>query len=177
MLQNFLLRIEKTITQPEELSTAAKMAALLLAFLAPLQGVVGVMMFFLMADTLSAIYLRYRKVKNRKVRSPEDSNMQHKIKCASLFWKIVDPSKLEKTVEKIFAYPTIALVCFVFDVAVLKIDPSAGGFIGRLSFTNMAFAFICVTDFKSFLRNMGKATGNSLYETLENHFITKFKKK
>jgi hypothetical protein len=126
-------------------------------------------------DTTSAIYLNYKIERNRrkKCQATNPNNFQK----ARLVWGIIDPDKLGKTIEKLFAYPAIALGCFVFDRLVLKIEPADAATIGNFSLTNLAFVLICLMDFKSFLRNMGKATGNEVYRMIEKILDRRFKNK
>lgn len=162
----FFHRVSVVVDNITDMPFMAKSIALVLAFMAPIRDVVGVMMFFLVMDTLSAIYLRYRKVKDRKC-DDDDPTALRRIKCVGLFWRVVDRDKFTRTVEKFFAYPAIALTCFIFDVMVLGIRPNDDGLILRFSLTNFSFVLICMMDFRSFLRNMGKATGNDIYGYIE----------
>ena len=176
MFRALIPRLEHVLSSmTEDVSIPAKVLAIFLAFITPLHTLVAVMMMFLLFDTASAIFLSYKreKYKRRRCVRINDSNYQ-KIK---LFWGIIDPDKIGKTVEKLFAYPAIAIGCFVFDRLVLQIEPSNAATIGRLSLTNLAFVLICLMDFKSFLRNMGKATGNEVYRIVEKIIDRKFQNK
>ena len=156
-----------------DLSGFTKMLAVLSAFLVPLHGIVGIMMFFLVADTLSAIYLRYRLVKARW--DCDDKTTKDRMSCLALFWKVIDRDKFDKTIEKLFAYPAVALVCFVFDVMVLDIRPGEDGELLKFSLTSLMFMLICFIDMRSFLRNMGKATRSPVYGFIEKALDRKIK--
>jgi hypothetical protein len=174
MFRSLLPRTEHVLMAiTEDVSIPAKIAAVVIAFITPLHAIVGIMMMFLLFDTGSAIYLNYKVEKDRrkKCQNISENNFQK----ARLAWGIIDPDKLGKTIEKLFAYPAIALGCFVFDRLVLKIEPADAATIGNFSLTNLAFVLICLMDFKSFLRNMGKATGNEVYRIIEKILDRKFK--
>ena len=174
MFRELIPRTENVLSKiTDDISLPAKIFSVLLAFITPLHTLVGVMMLFLLFDTASAIYLNYITVKDRRKRCTnlEKNNFQK----ARLFWGIIDPEKLSKTIEKLFAYPAIAIGCFVFDRLVLQIEPADAATIGKFSLTNLAFILICLMDFKSFLRNMGKATGNEVYKIIEKVLDRKFK--
>ena len=176
MFRALIPRLEHVLSSmTEDVSVPAKILAIFLAFITPLHTLVGVMVMFLLFDTASAIFLNYKIVKDRRRRCTQinDSSYQ-KIK---LFWGVIDPDKIGKTVEKLFAYPAIAIGCFVFDRLVLQIEPADAATIGKFSLTNLAFILICLMDFKSFLRNMGKATGNEVYRIIEKILDRKFQNK
>ena len=157
----------------DDVSIPAKVFAVVIAFITPLHAIVGIMMLFLVFDTGSAIYLNYKveKIKRKQCQQIKYSGL----KKARIYWGTIDPEKLGKTIEKLFAYPAIALGCFVFDRLVLKIEPADAATIGNFSLTNLAFVLICLMDFKSFLRNMGKATGNEVYKIVEKILDRKLK--
>ncbi len=167
MLRSLITRTEGVLIKvSEDLSWAAKIAAVLFAFFAPLGHIVGIMAVFLLLDTASAIYLSFKIRRKRCVKKGQSTTV-YRFRCMRLLWSVIDPDKLSRTTEKLFAYPAIAIGCFVFDSMVLGVEP-ADGSVGRFSLTNLSFILICFTDFKSFLRNMGKATGNELYKMVEN---------
>jgi hypothetical protein len=170
MLLSLLTRAQKLLSVvSQEMSWVAKALASLLAFIAPLHPLVGVMMFFLMADTLSAIYLRFTIELKRQRNCPRSyqGRLLYSFRCFRLFWKVFDGSRFEATIGKVFSYPMIALACFVFDSTVLRIQPGEDGLLMYFSFTNLCFALICFYDFQSFLRNMGRATGNKIFRKIE----------
>ena len=176
MFRALIPRLEHVLFSiTEDVSMPAKLFAVLLAFITPLHALVGVMMMFLLFDTASAIYLTYKIEKDRRKKCTLIN--QSTYQKAKLFWGIIDPDKIGKTVEKLFAYPAIAIGCFVFDRLVLQIEPADAATIGKFSLTNLAFILICLMDFKSFLRNMGKATGNEVYRIIEKVLDRKFQNK
>lgn len=174
MFRELIPRTENVLSKiTDDISLPAKVFSLLIAFIAPLHTLVGVMMMFLLFDTVSAIYLNYIIEKNRRKKCTHIN--KNNFQKARLFWGVIDPEKLSKTIEKLFAYPAIAIGCFVFDRLVLQIEPANAATIGKFSLTNLAFILICLMDFKSFLRNMGKATGNEVYKIIEKILDRKFK--
>ena len=151
------------------------MFAILVAFVTPLHAVVGIMMFFLFADTFSAVYLHYKNIKKRVPCDEKENIVVQKARCMALFWRVIDRDKFNRTVEKFFVYPAIAITCYVFDVLVLRITPSEEGLVGMLTLTNLAMTLIAFMDFRSFMRNMGRATGITIFVVLENALSKKIK--
>ena len=171
MLRSLFLKIEHVyISATGELSWMAKVFAAIAAFFAPIHTLVALMMLFLAFDTASAIYLRY-KIEREKRRKCST------IQVPKMIWGLIDPEKLQKTIEKLFAYPVIIIACFIVDRMVLGTDVAGSATIGKFSLTNFAFIVIVLIDFKSFLRNMGKATGNEVYRVVEKMLARKIKDK
>lgn len=174
MLQNILPRTKETfhgiLSVVEDGTFIAKLFALFLAFLTPLHTVFGVMLFFLMMDTITAVYLRFRINLKRQnnCKSPNINEATRKIRCWRLLWRSFEKEKFGKTIEKMVSYPIIVLCCFVFDILVLQLHPGDDGLILRFSLTSFAFVLICFYDLQSILRNMGKATDNKIYQLIEN---------
>jgi hypothetical protein len=177
MLRSIIPRAEKVLAIIiDDLSWIAKSLAILAAFIAPLHTVVGIMMIFLLFDTGSAIYLRFKVEKKRRMRCQKAvPTPVYRFRCMRLFWTIIDPEKLGHTIEKLCTYPIIAFGCFIFDRLVLGLEPADASSIGRFSITNLVFILICFMDFKSFLRNMGRATGNPVFKAVEGLLDNKVK--
>lgn len=153
-----------------ELSVYAKLLAVVLAFIAPLYTIFACMVVFLLLDTGSAIYLNYKlTVKKHKEKLDQMGNVRRKASCIQIMWRVIDREKFGKTIEKLFAYPIVITAAYVFDTYVLglSVGETNGSVPGLWSFTNLTFVMIVFLDFKSFLRNMGKATGNELYYIVE----------
>jgi len=179
MLQNILPRTKETfhgiLSVIDESTAIAKLSALFLAFLTPLYTVFGVMLFFLIMDTISAVYLRFR-INLKRQNNCKSSNINEatrKIRCWRLLWRSFEKEKFGKTIEKMVSYPIIVLCCFVFDILVLQLHPGEDGLILKFSLTSFSFVLICFYDLQSILRNMGKATENSIYHIIENMLTKK----
>ena len=158
----------------ENISLWGKIVAITVAFFAPLPSLIGLMIFFMLADTISAIMVAYQCKKLHARTMPANGTIR-RIRKFRLLMQAIDPAKLEKTTEKLFAYPLIGIVCFVFDRLLLDVAPEAIGNVLKLSVTNIAFALICATDLISFLRNMSKATGIEIARAVERFLTSKFK--
>lgn len=143
-----------------------KFFAVVVSFFYPLKFLVIVLFVFLILDTYSAVFLNYKHKLNRQKCKRADSGKEERLRRFNLFWKSIKTDKLWDTVEKFFSYPILIFGCYVFDVYVVGTDPSEiqGGF--SYSFTGFAFVMIAFTDFQSFIRNMSKATGLSLYRAI-----------
>ena len=156
----------------------AKLLAIGLAFIAPLNTLFACMIVFLLLDTASAIYNDYKTVLRMRSKQLDDLNgTVRRMTCIQIMWRMVDPPKLLRTAEKLFAYPIVIMACYVFDSFVLGLDVGENGVIWKWSVTNVSFMLIAFTDFKSFLRNMGRATGNQVYTDIEYWLMKIWRKK
>ncbi len=176
MLRSMFYRLYNVITHiAEDLSLVGKSAAVALAFIAPIHTMLIVMVVFVLLDMLSAVYLSYKQIRNRTQNKLNGmSKTQKRLKCSQIFIYVFKPERFWETIEKLFAYPVVLTACYVFDCYVLGINPTEEGLIFRFSVTNLAFVLIVLMDFKSFLRNMGKATDNEGYRIIEGIISKKF---
>ena len=156
----------------------AKMLAVALAFIAPLYTMFFCMILFILLDTISAIYNDYKTVLRMRSKQLDDlSEVTRRMTCVQIMWRMIDPPKLLRTSEKLFAYPIVITACYIFDTLVLGLEVGEAGVVGKWSLTNVSFILIVFADFKSFLRNMGRATGNKVYADIEYWLIRLWQKK
>ncbi len=168
MLKGLLYKPFHVLTVMGEVGWPAKLLAVGLAFVAPLNTMFTCMILFIVLDTVAAIYNDYKTVIRMRSKQLDDLNgTVRKMTCLQILWRMIDPDKLRRTAEKLFAYPVVITACYVFDYYVLCLDPGTNGAIGKWSLTNVSFILIVFSDFKSFLRNMGRATGNKIYTDIE----------
>ncbi len=90
---------------------------------------------------------------------------------------MIESAKVAENIRKVFAYPVVITACYIFDTLVLGLEVGEAGAVGKWSLTNMSFILIVFADFKSFIRNMGRATGNQVYTDIEYWLMRVWQKK
>jgi hypothetical protein len=156
--------VTKLMYSVANLNWFAQLFAILIAFLTPIASVIHVVIFLLIVDAITSIYYQM------KLATVDKKGFWN---CLVSAFKIVESSKLRKTLEKLFFYILILIVFFVFDLFILKVVPTSENTISTLSITNIASVLIAIVEMTSIAANVSKITGNPIF----NRIVSIFKRK
>jgi hypothetical protein len=159
--------IERTILTIQNLSWPIKIGSIILAFLAPLAGLIHVIIGLLLVDMVTSIYYQM-KIAAEKA---------EKGKRTSTALRVIESGKLRKTIEKMFFYVLVIVVFYSFDLYVLQIKPISSDAIYSFSITNLSAVLISVVEMTSIAANVSKITGNPIFDRIMNLFAKKVNKK
>jgi hypothetical protein len=148
--------IERTLLTIQNLSWPVKFGSILLAFLAPLAGLVHVIIALLLVDMITSIYYQM-KIASEKAKKGK------KFKTAMM---VIESGKLRKTVEKMFFYVLVIVVFYSFDLYILQIQPISEDAIYSFSITNLSSVLIAVVEMTSIAANVSKITGNPIFDKI-----------
>jgi len=147
----------RLLTNIQNLSGWSKTFAIVVAFLAPLLSIIHVVLVLLLVDALTSIYYQMKQ---------KPGGFVTKI-------KVIESSKLKKTLEKMFFYVLILIVFYSFDLYILKITPITSESINTFSITNLAAVLVCLVELTSIASNVSKITDNPIF----NKIVAIFQKK
>lgn len=159
--------IERTLLTIQNLSWPVKFGSIILAFLAPLAGLIHVIIALLLVDMFTSIYYQMKIASEKALKG-------RKLKDAIC---IIESRKLRKTVEKMFFYVLVIIVFYSFDVYVLQIKPISPDAIYSFSITNLSTVLIAVVEMTSIAANVSKITGNPIFDRIMILFTKKVNKK
>ncbi len=159
--------IERTLLTIQNLSWPVKFGSILLAFLAPLAGLVHVIIALLLVDMITSIYYQMKLAVEKCERG----------KRTWAAFKVVESAKLRKTIEKMFFYVVVIIVFYSFDLVLLKIQPLSEDSIVTISITNLSAVLIALVEMTSIASNVSKITGNPIFNKITSIFSKKVNKK
>jgi hypothetical protein len=159
--------LERTVDTIYNLSWPAKMISLLLSFVAPLASLIHVIVFLLVVDALTSIYYQMKIAGSKAERG----------KRMSTAIKVIESSKLKKTIEKMFFYVLTIIVFYSFDLYVLHVKPISQDSINTFSITNLSAVLISLVELTSIASNVSKITDNPIFNRVVSLFSKKVEKK
>lgn len=167
MLKLKLEMIERTILTIQNLSWPIKIGSIFLAFIAPLAGLIHVIIALLLVDMITSIYYQMKIASAKALKG-------RKLKDAIY---VIESSKLRKTVEKMFFYVLVIVVFYAVDLYILQVKPISADAIYSFSITNLSAILIAVVEMTSIAANVSKITGNPIFDKIMILFSKKINKK
>lgn len=159
--------IERTVQTINGFPMSIKFFSVLVAFLAPLAGLIHVIIGLLLVDMITSVYYQMKLAASEAKKGQKFS--------ASL--NVIESGKLRKTLEKMFFYVLILIVFYSFDLFVLQIKPISPEAIYTFSVTNLSAVLISLVEMTSIAANVSKITGNPVFDRIIKIFSKKVDKK
>lgn len=159
--------IERTIQTLNSFTVPMKFFSIVIAFLAPLAGLIHVIIALLFLDMATSVYYQM-KIAASKAKKGE------RTKAA---FKVIESGKLRKTLEKMFFYVLTIIVFYSFDTYDLQIKPISSDAIYTFSVTNLSAVLISLVEMTSIAANVSKITGNPVFDRIIKIFSKKVEKK
>lgn len=159
--------IERTLQTMNSFTWEIKALSIIIAFLAPLSGLIHVIIGLLIVDMFTSVYYQM-KIAAAKVT---------KGKRTKAAFQVIESGKLRKTIEKMFFYVLTIIVFFSFDTYVLQIKPISPEAIYTFSVTNLSAVLISLVEMTSIAANVSKITGNPVFDRIIKIFSKKVDKK
>jgi len=159
--------IERTILTIQNLSWPVKVGSIILAFLAPLAGLIHVIIALLLVDMFTSIYYQM------KIAASGAKKGQRTMTAL----RVIESGKLRKTIEKMFFYVLVVVIFYSFDLYVLQVKPISQDAIYTFSITNLSAVLISVVEMTSIAANVSKITGNPIFDRIMKLFAKKVDKK
>lgn len=138
------------------LNWTAQLFALFISFIAPITTVIHVIVLLLIVDALTSIYYQMKVVEKQG----------GYFKTVKKRLRVIESSKLRKTIEKLFFYVLVLIVFFSFDKYVIKVDPISEYAISTFSITNISAILISMVELTSIASNVSKITGNPIFNKI-----------
>ena len=164
----------KTVITIHHQPAIVKLCCVILALLAPLAQYIHFLIFLLFVDAATSIYYQYKLSLNKLYDS--EINVTLKIRLLA-FFNTIDSGRLRRTFEKLVAYVTGIIVCFLFDKIALQIKPLEHGALTYFSVANIAVVLIMSVEVTSILANLSKITRNPIYLKIIKIFNSKINDK
>lgn len=144
-----------------EQNWVVKLTLAIFSTLAPIEPYTYFLIFLLVMDANTAIYLQYKE----NLKSVRDAYQlgEKRIRKRRVFFATIESSKLRATLEKLVSYIFTIIICFLFDKIVLQITPLEGQPLQHFSVANIAIVLISSVELVSILANFSKITNNPVY--------------
>ncbi|MDA3819097.1 MAG: phage holin family protein [Candidatus Delongbacteria bacterium] len=149
-IDNFSLKLNA-------MSVPVKVLSVIIAFLTPLTSIIHVILFLLFIDMFTSIY--YQISQAIPTNSPFTTNVK-------LAFRIIESSKMRKTIEKMMFYVLALIVFYMFDLYILHISPETATSISAVTVTNISAALIAMVELTSITSNISKITGNPVFNRI-----------
>lgn len=159
--------IERTLQTMNSFTWEIKALSVIIAFLAPLSGLIHVIIGLLVVDMFTSVYYQ---MKSAAAKVKKGQRFKASI-------QIIESGKLRKTLEKMFFYVLILIVFYSFDTYVLQIKPISPEAIYTFSVTNLSAVLISLVEMTSIAANVSKITGNPVFDRIIKIFSKKVDKK
>lgn len=144
-----------------------KALSIIIAFLAPLSGLIHVIIGLLIVDMITSVYYQMKIAASKVVKG----------KRTKAAFQVIESGKLRKTIEKMFFYVLTIIVFYSFDTYVLQIKPISSDAIYTFSVTNLSAVLISLVEMTSIAANVSKITGNPVFDRIIKIFSKKVEKK
>lgn len=165
LLKPYILIAGRTADIIDQHNWCIKVVLFVAAALAPLQDYVHFLIALLLTDVATSIYAQYEDNIAKVIESKPNFHINAHTRFLILLGT-VESKKARKTVEKFFSYILGFILCYFFDLVVLRITPLVVNKLNYFSVTNIAIVMICSVEMISVLANLGKITKNPIFEKL-----------
>ncbi len=151
---SLLTLFRKTIHGLDSIPWEGRAIGILLSFLAPLASIVHVLIFLLIIDAITSIYYQIC-LKTKDLESFPKKVIEG--------LKVIESSRLRRTIEKMFFYVLIIVSFYTVDVVLLRLAPSVESVIAGISLTNISATMVALVELWSIASNVSKITGNDIF--------------
>lgn len=146
----------KLLLQVQSMPWTTKLAALALSFIAPLASLIHVIIALLVVDAITSIYYQMKIAADKAPRG----------KRTLTAVRVIESSRLRKTLEKMFFYVLTVILFYAFDVYILHVKPISADAIHMFSVTNLAAVLISLVELTSIASNVSKITNNPIFNRI-----------